>query len=183
MIKRIFTIGMLAMAALSFAGMATAADQSNSPSSDQQKLMQAYSQDAQQLKAIHDKAVKNNPDLVKQQKQFQEQVRSAIKDQGYDLDAGQDRMQALVKKLQSKDLSDDQRKEVMQKFQTERQKLTKAQNAALAEPEIKQAGEKLQNDTIAAMKKEDPKTDQLISDMKSKRDQLQQSAGQQQPQQ
>lgn len=173
MIKRVCTLCALAIAALSFTGMAVAAD--NSGQNNSQQLMQSYRQDAQQLKQIHDKAVKNNPQLSKEQNQFQSKVKNAIKQQGYDIQDGQDRMQSMAKKLQSGDLSDKQRKQIMQKFQNERQKMVKARNKALSKPDVKKSGEKLQNDTISAMKKQDPKTTQLISDMKSKRDKLQQS--------
>lgn len=175
MIKRVCSLCVLAIAALSFTGMAVAADSSGQGNS--QQLMKTYRSDAKQLKQIHDKAVQNNPQLAKEQQQFQNQVKSAIKDQGYDINDGQQRMQSMAKKLQSGDLSDKQRKQVMQKFQAERQKMVKARNAALQKPEVQKAGQKLENDTIAAMKKQNPKTPQLISEMKNVRGKLQQSAG------
>lgn len=181
MFKRVCTISALVVASVSFAGMATAADDNSQQES--QKLMKSYQSKAQQLKKIHDKAIKNNPDLAKQQEQFQNQAKEAIKKQGYDVDSGQEKMQSLAKKLQSGDLSDDKRKEVMQQFQEERQKMVKARDKALSQPEIKKAGEKLEKDTIEAMKKEDSKTEQLMNEMDSMRDKLQQSAQQQQQQQ
>lgn len=174
MIKRVCTLCALAIAALSVTGTAVAANDSGQNQS--QQLMKSYRQDAQQLKQIHDKAVKKNPQLAKEQKQFQSKVKSAIKKQGYDVQKGQKRMQSMAKKLQSDDVSDDKRKQVMQKFQNERQKMVKARDAALSKPDVKKSGEKLQNDTISAMKKQNPKTKKLISDMKSKRDKLQQSS-------
>lgn len=174
MIKHVCTLCALAIAALSFTGMAVAAD--NSGQNNSQQLMKTYRQDAQQLKQIHDKAVKNNPDLAKEQQQFQDQVKSAIKKQGYDVQAGQKRMQSMAKKLQSGDLSDKQRKQVMQKFQNERQKMVEARNKALSQPDVKKSGQQLENDTISAMKKQNPKTTQLISEMKNTRNKLQQSA-------
>jgi DNA repair exonuclease SbcCD ATPase subunit len=180
MIKRISSLGILTLAALCFTGTAFAADSAQQdgvqPNGDQQKLMQKYSQDAQKLKDIHDKTVKKNPQLVKEQQQFRDQVRDAIKKQGYDVETGQKRMQSLAKKMQSDDLDQDQRKQVMQKFQKERQQLSQARNAALSKPEIKKSGEKLQNDTITAMNKQNSKTKKLISEMKNMRNKLQQSA-------
>ncbi|RJS94271.1 hypothetical protein [Salinisphaera sp. Q1T1-3] len=178
MIKRLSTIGLLAAAAVSFSGMAVAADSGQSGASGQsQQLMQGYRQDAQQLKQIHDQTIKNNPQLAKQQKQFESQVKAAVKKQGYDVDAGEKRMEKYAKQLQNKDLSDDKRKAVMQKFQNERQQMVKARNAAMQQDDIQQAGKQLQNSTLQAMNKQNGKTDDLISDMKSKRSQLQQSMG------
>ena len=86
-------------------------------------------------------------------------------------------MEKYAKQLQNKDLSDDKRKAVMQKFQSERQQMVKARNAAMQQPEIQQAGEKLQQNTIQAMKDQNSKTDEIISDMEAKRSKLQQQMG------
>lgn len=174
MIKRISIVCVMAVAAFCFAGTAVAADDNGQ--TDVQKLMTAYSHDAQQLKRIHEQAVHNNPDLVKQQDQFKQLVRGEIKKQGYDLDAGQKRIQAMTQKLQSKDLNDDQRQQVIKKFQNEREELIKARNAALAEPAVKKAGKKLEDATISAMYEQDNRTKALISDMKSKRKQIEKAA-------
>ena len=176
MIKRVCTLCALAIAALSFTGMAVAADSSSGQNNSQQ-LMKTYRSDAKQLKQIHDKTIKNNPQLAKEQQQFQDQVKSAIKKQGYDVKQGQQRMQSMAKKLQSGKLSDKQRKQVMQNFQQERQKMVKARNAALSQPAVQKSGQKLEHDTISAMNKQNPKTQQLISEMKSVRGKLQKSAG------
>ena len=175
MIKRVCTLCALAIAALSFTGMAVAADSSGQ--NNTQQLMKTYRSDAKQLKQIHDKTIKNNPGLAKEQQQFQDQVKSAIKKQGYDINEGQKRMQSMAKKLQSGKLSDKQRKQVMQNFQEERQKMVKARNAALSQPDVQKSGQKLEKDTISAMNKQNPKTQQLISEMKSVRGKLQKSAG------
>lgn len=173
MIKRLLTLGLIAASALSFSGMALA--QSN----DTQQLMQGYRQDAQQLKQIHDQTVKSNPQLAKEQQQFEQQVKQAVKKQGYNVDSGEKRMQKYAQQLQSKDISDDKRKAVMKKFQAERAQLVKARNAAMQQQDIQQAGKQLQQHTISAMNKQNGKTDQLIADMKDKRTQLQQAMGSQ----
>lgn len=175
MIKRLSTVGLLAVAAVSFSGLATAADSADTGQT--QQLMQGYRSDAQQLKQIHDATIKNNPQLAKEQSQFEDQVKKAVKKQGYDVDAGQKRMQKYAQQLQNKDLSDDKRKAVMQKFQNERQQMVKARNAAMQQDDIQQAGKKLQQDTISAMNKQNDKTDKIIDDMQSKRGKLQQAMG------
>lgn len=184
MFKRVCTISALAIAAVSFTGMASAAgNNSQQGNSNAQSLMKTYQSDAQQLKKIHDKTLENNPQLAKQQEEFQNKAKQAIKDQGYDIDKGQKKMQELAKKLQSDDLSEQQRKQTMQKFQQERQKMIQARDKALSQPEIKKAGEKLEKDTIAAMKKTDSKTTKLMNEMDDLRSKLQKAAQQQQGQQ
>lgn len=175
MMKRSITLCSIAVAALAFSGAGFAAN-SSSQSGDQgqtQSLMKDYRADAKQLKQIHDKTMKANPDLAKQQDQFQAQVKSAVEDHGYNVDQGQKRMQSMAKKLQDDDTSKDEKSKTMKKFQAERQKMMKARKAAMNDPKVKKAGEKLENDTISAMKKQNSKTDDLLSDMKSKRSKLQ----------
>lgn len=176
MMKRSITLCSIAVAALAFSGAGFAADSSQSADNGQtQKLMKEYRSDAQQLKQIHDKTVKANPDLAKEQDQFQAQVKAAVKKNGYDVAEGQKRMQAMAKKLQAKGTSDDDKAATMKKFQAERQKMVKARNAALKDPQVQKAGKKLENDTITAMKKQNSKTGDLLSDMKSTRSKLQAS--------
>lgn len=172
---------MLALAALAFSGVTSAASSdSGSGSADSstsqqktQQLMQQYRQKAMQLKQIHQKTINNDPQLASEQDKFEKQVRDAVEDQGYNIEKGEQRMQAAAKKLQSgKKLSDADRKSAIQDFQSERQKMIKARDAALQKPEIQTAGHKLENDTLTAMKKQDSHTDQLLSDMKSLRSQL-----------
>ncbi|ERJ17441.1 hypothetical protein T35B1_05830 [Salinisphaera shabanensis T35B1] len=176
MIKRATTITALALAALTFGtmpGLATA--QSNGATADQQQaqqLMQQYRQKAAKLQQIHQETIQSNPDLAAQQEDFEEQVRDAVEDQGYDVDKGQERVQEMAQKLQSGDLSDDERKAVMKDFQAERQQMVQARDAALQKPEIRSAGEKLQEDTLTAMKKQDGQTKKLLDDMDELRGQL-----------
>lgn len=187
--KRATTTCCLAVAALAFSGASMAADAGNDAAQGQQQgqgqqqtqqLMQQYRQDAQQLKQIHDKTVEANPDLAKEQDQFQEQVKTAVKQNGYDVDKGQKRMQAMAEKLQSKDLSDDEKASTMKKFQAERQKMVSARDAALKDPSVQKAGQQLEQHTIKAMKKQNDKTGDLLSDMEGTRDKLQASMPQQQ---
>lgn len=179
MMKRVITAGSIAVAALAFAGpgfaAGTTSGAASASSGDTQQLMQEYRSDAEQLKNIHDKTIKANPQLAKQQDQFQDQVKASVKKNGYDVEKGQKRMEAMAKKLQSKDISADEKAATMKKFQAERADMMKARDAALKDPKIQQAGQKLENDTINAMKKQDGKTDNLLSDMESTRSKLQAS--------
>jgi uncharacterized membrane protein YdfJ with MMPL/SSD domain len=60
----------------------------------------------------------------------------------------------------------------MKDFQAERQQMVQARDAALQKPEIRSAGEKLQEDTLTAMKKQDGQTKKLLDDMDELRGQL-----------
>src|SRR5699024_2389786 len=90
----------------------------------------------------------------------------------YDLDKGSERVQNLTKKLQSDDLDDDERQSLMEDFRAEREDMSKAREAALNKPKSKKAGEKLQKDTLEAMKKHDSDTEKLIKKMDDLREKL-----------
>lgn len=176
MIKRATTVLLLALAALSVTSVASA--QGSGSSADQQKaqqLMQQYRQKAAKLQQIHQETIKSNPDLAQEQKDFEQQVRQAVENEGYDVDKGQQRVQEMAKKLQSGDLSDSERQAVMKDFQAERQQMVEARNAALQKPEIQKAGKQLQEDTMDAMKEQDSQTPQLLDDMEDLRTKLRSS--------
>lgn len=175
MIKRATSIMVLALAALAFGGMpgmATAQDGASANQQQAQKLMQEYRQKASKLQQIHQETIKANPALAKQQKAFEKQVRDAVDDQGYDVEKGQTRVKDMAQKLQSGDLSNDERKALMKDFQAERRQMVKARDAALQNPEIKSAGKQLQEDTLAAMKRQDGQTGKLLKDMEALRSKL-----------
>lgn len=175
MLKRTATLLMLAIAALTFSGIATAQTSPNATTQQQQQvrqLAQKLRQKAAKLQKIHSKTLEANPDLRQQQKAYSEMIRQAIKEQGYDLKAGQERVKNMAKKLKSGELSKEERKAVMQDFAAERKSLNKARAAAMQQPEIRKAGKQLQQDTLAAMKAYSDQTEDLIQSMKQIRQQL-----------
>lgn len=174
MIKQISTILMLALAALCFTGVASAQDNEGATAQQQQarQLMQEYRQKAARLQAIHAQTIKANPDLAQQQAEFMTMVRGAVEDNGYDIEKGQERVQALAAKLKGGDLSQEERQAVMQDFAAERRALQQARAAALQQPEVQAAGEQLQKDTLAAMKAQSDETGPLMEDMRALRAKL-----------
>jgi len=174
MIKRTTSILVIALAAVTFSGITTVASAQGAAATDQQpqQLMQEYRQKAAKLQQIHEETIKSNPDLAAEQEKFEKQVRSAVQNQGYDVDKGQQRVQEMAAKMQSGDLSDSERQALQKDFQAERQQMVQARDAALQKPEIQSAGEKLQSDTLTAMKKQDSQTTKLLDDMESLRGKL-----------
>lgn len=174
MIKQLSTVLMLALAALCFAGVASAQDDGGATAQQQQtrQLMQEYRQKAARLQEIHAQTIQSNPELAAQQDEFVAMVRAAVEEQGYDIEAGQERVQALAAKLKSGELSQEERQAVMQDFAAERRALQQARAAALQQPEIQQAGKQLQQDTLAAMKAQSDETGALMNDLRRLREQL-----------
>lgn len=186
MLKKSITIVLLVAAAFGFASLALAQDgTTNSPDAAQtapgevHALIKELRQKSAELDVAYQQALQANPDLQQQQDAFVAKMRQAVKDQGYDIEAGQKRLEEMAGKLKSQDLSEDERSALMQKFTAERQALAQARSAALQQPDIQQAGQALQTATVAAMTAQNPEVEQLLQDIHRLRQQLR--AAMQQP--
>lgn len=159
-----------ALAAFAFGGPVYAQGPSQASQDNVSHLMQSYRQKNRQLQGIQEKALKNTPKLAAEMKQFQGEVNTSMRAHGYDVAKGQQHMQAMVAKLQSgKKLSKTERTSTMKSFRAEREKMMKARTAVMQDPKIQKDGKALQQDMIAAMKKQDSHTGQLLKDVKSLR--------------
>jgi len=174
MLKRTSAVLMMAIAAVCFSGMALAQVEGTGQEQQQKaaQLQQQYQQKAAQLQQIHDETLNSHPELVEQQEEFVDMVREEIKNQGYDIEAGNERTQEMASKLQTEDLSEEERQSIMEDFQQERRKMGEARTAALEQPEIKAAGEQLQQDTLEAMKEDNPEVESLMEEMDELREEM-----------
>lgn len=162
----------LALAGFAFGGPACAQGhpQASQSQDSTAQLVHSYRQKNRQLQSIQQKAIKGSPKLAAEMKQFQAEMNTAMRAHGYDAAKAQQREEAMAAKLKSgKKMSKAQRMSAMKSFQAERQKMLKARTAAMKDPKIQKDGKALQHDMIAAMKKQDSHTGQLLKDVKSLR--------------
>lgn len=181
-IIRLAALASLVLATATGPVYAASGSDGSGTSKKSQALIQKYQKQSQKLEEIHEKTIKNNPELKKEQKQYRDMVQSAIKNEGYDVESGRAELQSLSKDLQSGDMSKDKREQAMQKFQSERKKMTKARRQAMNKPAIKKAQKKLQSHTMAAMKKQNSKTDNLVKSLREIQKKMRNSMQKQQPQ-
>lgn len=177
MIKRIATVVMLATATVGFTACAVAQDapraaQSTQQQQQTQKLVQQLRQKTVKLRHIRAETLKSNPSLRREQQAFVAKVKKAIKNQGYDLKAGRQRIQNLTSKLNSGNLSKAKRQSVMQALRAERTAFAKARAAALQQPGIQKAAKQLQHDVLVAMMADNDRVVALIQEIKALRKQL-----------
>lgn len=158
-----------------------AAQSAEAPSAEQQAKIQNLAQEYRgltvQLGKIRDATFTAHPDLVKQRDAFEKQVEKRMTANGYDTKANIQKLQDIATKLKAEDLDDAKKQALVKEFQQERQGLLSAQRKALAEPKVKKAGEKLQKETLSAMKKQDENTDKLLKRMADLRENLQKISG------
>lgn len=152
----------------------------NAPSAAQQAqqakiqaLAQEYREITTELGKIRDATYKAHPDLVKQRDAFEKQVEQRMAKNGYDPEPHIKEMQGIAEQLKSEDLDQDKKQDLVKDFQQKRQALTSAQEEALSAPKVKKAGEKLQKDTLEAMKAQDKETDKLLDRLADLRENLQ----------
>lgn len=157
-------IRMAALAtAISLPGVALA--QSQAPAADQAKvqaLAQEYQAAAQKLAGIREATYDANPELAEQRDAFQAMIEARMAENGFDADGKLDEMQAIADQLKSEDIDEARKQELVGEFQKSRQSLLSAQRDALSEPDVQQAGEKLQKDTLAAMRDQNAETAELL---------------------
>ena len=127
----------------------------------QQKVMEL----GQKLNQIEQKAIDANPELKEQREDFQDLLMDTMKEQGAEPQKRIDRLEEIQPQLS--EAQGDERRELMQEFRQEQQSLMQAQRKAMEQEEVKQARQKLQEDTFNAMKEEDPETESIIEELRS----------------
>lgn len=170
------TAASLALPGTSLAQAAQGGGAAPAPSASQAKvqaLAKDYQEVAQKLAEIRETTYKANPELAEQRDAFQGMIEKRMQKNGYDADGKLEEMEGIASKLQEKDLDEAKKQELAQEFQQERQKMLNAQREVLAEPDVKKAGEKLQEDTLTAMKAQDKTTDSLLERMTRLRNDIQ----------
>lgn len=138
-----------------------------------QELVQQYQKTVKKLQQIRDEAVTENPSLQEQSRTYEDRIEQAIKDSGYDLEAGREKLKEMGGRFQDEDLSQEEREALAAEFQAERQKLQQAQQQASQQEEVVAAYRKLQENVITAMKEQDPQTEALMQRLRDLRQQLQ----------
>ena len=124
------------------------------------------------LESIREKTVKKHPELQKQQKAFRDLMIAQMKSKGHTPKKDVAEVRKLQQKLRSGKASDSDRRALMTKLQKKSQAFLQAQQEALQAPKVKKARKKLHDSLLAAMKQEDPSTEQLLQTMREKRQKL-----------
>lgn len=122
----------------------------------------------QEIGQIQQTALKNNPELQKKKKEMRSLILDTMKEDGYTPEADLSRMRELRSKMSKggKDLPKGERKKLLQEFRKKSQRLMEAQQKALKKEKVQKARDNFRDDLLAAMKEEDPKTEELLKDLK-----------------
>lgn len=141
-------------------------------SAEMQSLIQDFRETARKLQQIKQKTVQSNPELKAQYKQFQAKMEAAMAAAGYDTENNRQRLKEIGQKLKSGNVSKSKRQELIQELRSMQQKMLKARKAVLQKPDIQAARRELHQKTLAAMREQSEKTDELLNHMKQLRNKL-----------
>lgn len=156
------------------------------PGADQERLksvMQArqhLEKVERRLTRIQQATISTHPELQKQQSQFESLLMSTMRDKGYKPKEDMKRLTELREKLRAGGMRPKERSQAIAEFQQKSSRLQKGQQEALQDKKVIKARQALEDAVVAAMKKKDPSTANLLKDMdetKRKLDKLQGSSG------
>jgi len=128
-----------------------------------------YKELKQRISDIQKQALENNPQLEKDQQALKDLVMQTMRDGGAEPQKSMDRIEELKGQLKDKDMSKEKRKSLMKELRSESMAVRQAQKKALKTKEVKQARSDLRQQIIEAMKEEEPKTEQLMQELKDQR--------------
>jgi hypothetical protein len=152
-----------------------AADAQGESTQAAKQLRDEYIELQSRLGMIQEKAVKAHPELQKQNQALEEllmaKMTSSIGKNAQDelVEIGK-----LEQKLRSKDTPESERKALMVEYQDKAKAFHAAQLEVLQDPDVKKAQTTLMDATLAAMKEQDPQTEQLVEQLQQKQEQMRQ---------
>ena len=126
------------------------------------------------LGMIQEKAVKAHPELQKQQRALEELMMAKMSSGGANPKDEMAALNKLEQKLRSEDTPDSERQTLMAEYQERAKTFRTAQHQALQDPEVQKAQAALMDATLAAMKQQDPETEQLMQQLQQKQEQMKQ---------
>lgn len=166
----------LVTAAILAPGMALAKTNASQPnagvSSQMQSLIKEFRATARQLQQIKQKAIQSNPELQAKHEQFREKLKNAMAEAGYNVASNLKRLKEISKRLKNSKVSKTKRQALAQELRRMQRNMLQARKQVLQMSAIQSARQELHQATLAAMRKQSKRTEELINHMKELRDKL-----------
>ena len=151
----------------------SAAAAQDEPTQAARQLHDEYMELQNRLGMIQEKAIKAHPELQKQNQALEELMMAKMTSS-----SGKNAQDELVEigeleqKLRSKDTPESEREALMAEYQDKAKAFHSAQLEVLQDPDVKKAQAILMDATLAAMKEQDPQTEQLVEQLQQKQEQM-----------
>jgi chromosome segregation ATPase len=132
----------------------------------------------QQLMVIQENTIEANPELATQRDELISFVDEKMAETGYDAEAARGRIEELQGEMQSGDLSAEEEQQHRQQLRQEMTSMQQAQGQVMQDEEFQAKRQALNENLVAAMQEQNPKTDELISQLQTAQQEYQQLAQQ-----
>ncbi|AOV16427.1 hypothetical protein BJI67_04495 [Acidihalobacter aeolianus] len=159
-IAAVFALGMTAQAADT-----QPAPQGSAPDKQVMQMEQRFMQLRSELAHTQETALKQHPELVKEETHFRELLMSTMKREGTDPKPQIETLNKLSKEIQDKKTDNAKRETLIGKARAIQAMLIRAETKAMQDHKVAAARKKLSEDTVAAMRKVNPKTDEMIAEL------------------
>jgi len=126
------------------------------------------------LGMIQEKTLEAHPELQKQEQALVDLMMAKMSGSGGSAKDELAAIEKLEQTLRSEDTPDSEREALMTQYREKATAFRSAQMQALQDPEVKKAQSALMEATLAAMKQQDPQTEELMQQLQLKGEQLQQ---------
>lgn len=136
-----------------------------------------FQQIQSELARIQRTTLEENPELQIQADALETLIADAMKESGTDPQANQERLQELQLKAQNSELPQEEQQALATEFQQIREDMMRAQQEAMQAEEVREKHTKFQSDMIAAMQKQNPKSEELMAQLRKIQTQIQQQQG------
>lgn len=138
------------------------------------ELHSEYVELQNRVNLIEEKTMEAHPELQKQQQALLDLMIAKMPSSGTSAKDDLARIEQLEQKLRSEDTPENERQALMAEYQEKAQVFRAAQRQVLEDPEVQQTHGALMDAKLAAMKEEDPRTEQLMEQLQQKQQQLKQ---------
>ncbi|CAB1277320.1 hypothetical protein [Candidatus Nitrosacidococcus tergens] len=119
-----------------------------------------------QLDKIRENAITINPQLKKEMDQYQALVLETMAKQGHDPQPILARIRAIQDALQDPELEEEKRIDLTREYEKKNIELQKISQEAMKDEQVRKDADNLSTETITAMRKQDPITEELLQQMK-----------------
>ena len=144
----------------------------NDPMQAARQLHGQYVEVQNRLNMIQEKTTEAHPELQKQEQAFLDLMMAKMSSGGASAKDDLSAIEALEQKLRSEDTPDSERQALMTEYQQKATAFRTSQVQALKDPEVQKAQGALMDATLAAMKQQDPQTEQLMQQLQDLQEQM-----------
>ncbi len=117
----------------------------------------------QQLAEIQQSTIEANPSLADQRDEFMAMIDDKMSESGVDPEQSRQKMEDLQGRLESGELSEEETQTASEQLRQEQNTMRQAQGQAMQDPEVQARIQSLNEELLAAMREQNPETDDLIS--------------------